>query len=60
MTNNVVIGGHAAEKFSLPEGVEITKVELGRGYQLNGLRFHLSNGSQGGYLYDDTPIQTLG
>lgn len=54
------LGGHAAEKFALPEGIEVTKVEVGREYDLNGLRFHLSNGFKGGYLYDDTPVQTLG
>ncbi|OBT74008.1 hypothetical protein VF21_05971 [Pseudogymnoascus sp. 05NY08] len=52
-------GGHASEKFVLPEDVEVTKVEVGRGHELNGLRFHLSNGFKGGYLYDDTPVMTL-
>ncbi|KFY47791.1 hypothetical protein V496_10441 [Pseudogymnoascus sp. VKM F-4515 (FW-2607)] len=52
-------GGHASEKFVLPEGVEVTKVEVGLNHELNGLRFHLSNGFKGGYLYDDSSVQTL-
>jgi hypothetical protein len=47
-------GGHAAEKFAIPEGVEITKVEVGRSGEINGLRFHKSDGTHGGYLYDDS------
>lgn len=48
-------GGHASEKFDIPAGVEIVKVEVGRNsYELNGLRFHLSDGSAGGYLYEDS------
>lgn len=55
------IGGHAAERFPIPKNDEITKVEVGvESYELNGLRFHMSGGTQGGYLYDETPIQTLG
>ncbi|KAL2071040.1 hypothetical protein VTL71DRAFT_12275 [Oculimacula yallundae] len=53
-------GGHASERFSIPEGDEITKVEVGvQSYELNGLRFHMSSGTKGGYLYKHNPIQTL-
>ncbi|KAH7351342.1 zinc metallo proteinase [Rhexocercosporidium sp. MPI-PUGE-AT-0058] len=53
-------GGHASEKFPIPKNEEITKVEVGvQSYELNGLRFHMSGGSRGGYLYESTPVQTL-
>ncbi|TVY82398.1 hypothetical protein LSUE1_G003869 [Lachnellula suecica] len=36
-------GGHASETIKIPEGVDMTKVEVGHGRgELNGLRFHLS------------------
>jgi len=48
------IGGHASEEIKIPKGVDIVKVEVGTSYnELNSLRFHLSNGKQGGYLYTD-------
>ena len=46
-------------KTCIPEGVKITKVEAGRSYELNGLRFHMSNGKAGGYLYKNSSVQTL-
>ncbi|CZR69422.1 related to jacalin-like lectin domain-containing protein [Phialocephala subalpina] len=52
-------GGHASEKFHLSEGVDIVKVEVGRNHQLNGLRFHMSNGTKGGYLYPSNPKHAL-
>jgi len=61
LLTGISVGGHASEKFSIPEGVEITKVEVGRdSYALNGLRFHMSNGKAGGYLYDGSAVHTLG
>jgi hypothetical protein len=54
------IGGHAAEKIKIPEGVEVVKVQVGGDHQLNGLRFHLSNGTAGGYLYDQPKARILG
>jgi hypothetical protein len=53
-------GGHAAEKFDIAAGVEITKVEIGGEGSLNGLRFHMSDGTAGGYLYADSPKVCLG
>ncbi|PVH75849.1 hypothetical protein DL98DRAFT_574845 [Cadophora sp. DSE1049] len=53
-------GGHASERFPIPKNDEITKVEVGvESYELNGLRFHMSGGTSGGYLYDNNPAQTL-
>lgn len=60
MLTDFLIGGHASEDIDIPAGVEVTKVEVGQGYQLNGLRFHLSNNTAAGYLYKDSDIQTLG
>jgi hypothetical protein len=58
--HNHDFGGHASEKSDIPEGVSITKVEVGQnGWELDGLRFHLSNGRHGGYLYDSSNNQTL-
>lgn len=55
------VGGHASEQIQIPEGVDVVKVEVGKdGYDLNGLRFHLSNGKTGGYLYEGDPVQVLG
>jgi hypothetical protein len=38
----------------------VVKVEVGRSHELNGLRFHMSNGTAGGYLYRNDPVHTLG
>ncbi|KAE8449912.1 hypothetical protein EG329_007389 [Mollisiaceae sp. DMI_Dod_QoI] len=52
-------GGHASEKFVIPDGVDIVKVEVGRSHELNGLRFHMSNGTAGGYLYPSNSKHAL-
>ena len=58
---DIQTGGHASERFSIPKDDEIVKVEVGvESYELNGLRFHMSGGTAGGYLYEETPAQTLG
>jgi hypothetical protein len=40
-------GGHASEKLRLPEGVEITSIEVN---PRDGVRMHLSNGTSAGEL----------
>ncbi|KAK0102214.1 hypothetical protein ONS95_005839 [Cadophora gregata] len=53
-------GGLASERFPIPPGDEITKVEIGvESYMLNGLRFHMSGGTSGGHLDENTPVHTL-
>ncbi|TVY40044.1 putative zinc metalloproteinase [Lachnellula subtilissima] len=52
-------GGHAAQKVQIPQGVDVVKVEVGHNGRLNGLRFHLSDGTAGGYLYEDSSSQAL-
>jgi hypothetical protein len=42
-------GGHASEKLRLPEGVEISSVEVN---PRDGVRLHLSNGTSAGELND--------
>lgn len=54
------LGGHASERFEISEGVDIVKVEVGRSHELNGLRFLMSDGTAGGYLYESDPKYTLG
>ncbi|EJD32777.1 hypothetical protein AURDEDRAFT_77464 [Auricularia subglabra TFB-10046 SS5] len=41
-------GGHASQKIDLPEGVDIAKVEVCGGFELEGYRTHLANGTFGG------------
>jgi hypothetical protein len=55
-------GGGNAEKISIAAGVDITKVEItSRGTSdFHGLRFHLSDGTSGGYLNPREAVQTLG
>ncbi|KAF2822430.1 hypothetical protein CC86DRAFT_329982 [Ophiobolus disseminans] len=46
-------GGHASEKIELPEGVEISRLEIkkeGQRYNLEGVRMHLANGTVRGEL----------
>lgn len=46
-----IFGGHASETVEIPEGQEITKVEVSRNRSvLRGLRFTLSDGTRGGKL----------
>jgi hypothetical protein len=52
-------GGHLSDKFDIPPGVEITKVEVGRSRELDAVRFSLSNGSVGGYVCDDPKLSTI-
>lgn len=54
------VGGHAAQKVKIPQGVDVVKVEVGHNSGLNGLRFHLSDGTAGGYLYKNSPSHVLG
>lgn len=52
-------GGHASQKIVIPEGVDIVKVEVTGDRELNGLRFHLSNGTSGGHLYNPKSARIL-
>lgn len=52
-------GGHASQKIVIPEGVDVVKVELTGNHELNGLRFHLSNGTSGGHLYNPKSARIL-
>ena len=47
-------------KIKIPEGVDVVKVEVGHNGGLNGLRFHLSDGTAGGYLYKHCSSHALG
>ncbi|TVY87814.1 putative zinc metalloproteinase [Lachnellula willkommii] len=52
-------GGHAAQNVKIPQGVDVVKVEVGHNSELDGLRFHLSDGTAGGYLYKDSSSHVL-
>ena len=52
-------GGHASQKIAIPEGVAILKVQVSGDHELNGLRFHLSNDTQGGHLYNPELARVL-
>ena len=60
--NSSITGGGQAEKIHIAAGVDITKVEIAtRGdRELNGLRFHLSDGTSGGYINPRENVQSLG
>lgn len=58
--SNHGFGGHASQKIRIPEGVDVVKVEVGsQRDELNGLRFHLSDGTSGGYLYSHSDAKIL-
>lgn len=47
------IGGHLSRKIDIPEGVEITKVEVSRSsWALDGMKIHLSDGTSDGAISD--------
>ncbi|RDW77615.1 hypothetical protein BP6252_05668 [Coleophoma cylindrospora] len=48
-------GGHASEMITIPESIEVVKVEVSSdGHDLNGLRFTLSDGTAGGHIPEST------
>jgi hypothetical protein len=56
-------GGHLSEEIQIPAGADIVKVEVGHDWHrscFNGLRFHLSDGTYGGYLYGEHDVLSLG
>ncbi|KAJ9262681.1 hypothetical protein DTO195F2_3402 [Paecilomyces variotii] len=58
----IQFGGHLSRKIDIPEGVEITKVEITRSsWALSGIRIHLSDGTVDGAIedYDDQEVLTL-
>lgn len=54
-------GGHASEAIRLPEHVDICKVEISKSDDtLYGMRIHLTDGTNAGYLNEDTAeVETL-